>query len=117
MEGDEIAHAEKGGSNVEGDEIAHSKTKNFDDEFGDDGGAPDHGTGRRPEEELEFPESGTKLRAQPFVHVQPSSVERPRRATSSSQQTNEQVSNEAPTAGEMERWKTSSPTFKSHFNL
>ncbi|KAL2614097.1 hypothetical protein R1flu_025789 [Riccia fluitans] len=57
MEEDEIAHAEKGGSNVEGDEIAHAETENFDDEFGDDGGAPDYETGRRPEEELEFPES------------------------------------------------------------
>ncbi|KAL2632497.1 hypothetical protein R1flu_003976 [Riccia fluitans] len=101
VEGDEIAHAEKGGwGGGEGkeDEIAHAETENFDDEFGDDGGAPDDETGRRPEEELEFPESGTKLGAQPFIHVQPSFVERPRRATSSSQQTNEQVSNEAPTA-------------------
>ncbi|KAL2651051.1 hypothetical protein R1flu_019179 [Riccia fluitans] len=98
VEGDESAHADKGGSRGEGDEIAHAKTENFDDEFGDDGGAPDDETGRKLEEELEFPESGTKLGAQPFIHVQPSSVERPRRATSSSQQTNEQVSNEAPTA-------------------
>ncbi|KAL2642797.1 hypothetical protein R1flu_010384 [Riccia fluitans] len=87
----------EGGFPVEGDKIAHAETENFDDEFGDDGGAPDDEMGRRPEEELEFPESGTKLGAQPFVHVQ-SFVERPRRATSSSQQTNEQVSNEAPTA-------------------
>ncbi|KAL2624009.1 hypothetical protein R1flu_008254 [Riccia fluitans] len=60
-----------------GDDIAHAETKNFD-EFGDDGGAPDY--------------------EQPFIHVQPSSVERPPRATSSSQQKNEQVSNKAPTA-------------------
>ncbi|KAL2644440.1 hypothetical protein R1flu_012027 [Riccia fluitans] len=63
VEGDEIAHAKKGGLNVEGDEIAHAETENFDDEFGDDGGAPDDETERRPEEELEFPESGTKLGA------------------------------------------------------
>ncbi|KAL2642770.1 hypothetical protein R1flu_010357 [Riccia fluitans] len=98
VEGDEIAHAEKGGLNVEGDEFAHAKTENFDDEFGDDGSTPDDETGRRLDEELEFPESGTKLGAQPFVHVQPSFVERPCRTTSSSQQMNEQVSNEAPTA-------------------
>ncbi|KAL2650256.1 hypothetical protein R1flu_018384 [Riccia fluitans] len=77
VEGDEPAHAEKGGSEGEGDEIAHAETENLDDEFGDDGGAPDD--------------------EQPFIHVQPSSVERQPRATSS-QQTNEQVSNEAPTA-------------------
>ncbi|KAL2644528.1 hypothetical protein R1flu_012115 [Riccia fluitans] len=69
MKEDEIAHAEKGGSNVEGDEIAHAETENFDEEFGDDRGAPDDETGRRLEEELEFPKSGTKLGAQPFVHV------------------------------------------------
>ncbi|KAL2644196.1 hypothetical protein R1flu_011783 [Riccia fluitans] len=46
MEGDEIAHAKKGGSNVEGDEIAHEEIENFDDEFGDDGGAPDDETGK-----------------------------------------------------------------------
>ncbi|KAL2643053.1 hypothetical protein R1flu_010640 [Riccia fluitans] len=62
----------------EGDEIADAETENFDNEFGDDGGAPDD--------------------EQPFIHVQPSSVERPPRATSSSQQSNEEVSNEAPTA-------------------
>ncbi|KAL2621016.1 hypothetical protein R1flu_001221 [Riccia fluitans] len=78
VEGDEPAHAEKGGSGGEGDEIADAETENFDNEFGDDGGAPDD--------------------EQPFIHVQPSSVERPPRATSSSQQTNEEVSNEAPTA-------------------
>ncbi|KAL2613430.1 hypothetical protein R1flu_025122 [Riccia fluitans] len=88
----------EGGSNVEGDEIAHAKTENFDEEFGDDGGGPDDEMGRRPEEELEFPKSGTRFGAEPFVHVQLSSVERPRRATMSSQQTNEQVSNETPTA-------------------
>ncbi|KAL2651779.1 hypothetical protein R1flu_019907 [Riccia fluitans] len=77
VEGDEPAHAEKGGSEGEGDEIAHAETENLDDEFGDDGGAPDD--------------------EQPFIHVQPSSVERQPRATSS-QQTNERVSNEAPTA-------------------
>ncbi|KAL2629941.1 hypothetical protein R1flu_014627 [Riccia fluitans] len=48
---------------VRGDEIAHAETENFDDEFGDDGSAPDDETGRRPEEELEFPKSGTKLGA------------------------------------------------------
>ncbi|KAL2635804.1 hypothetical protein R1flu_007283 [Riccia fluitans] len=89
----------EGGSNVEGDENAHAETENFDEEFGDDGGVPNDETGRRPEEELEFPKSGTSFGAQPFVHVQLSSVERPRRATSSSQQTNEQVSNETPTVG------------------
>ncbi|KAL2641679.1 hypothetical protein R1flu_009266 [Riccia fluitans] len=77
VEGDELAHAEKGGSGEEGDEIADAKTENFDNEFGDDGCAPDD--------------------EQPFIHVQPSSVERPPRATSSLQQTNEEVSNEAPT--------------------
>ncbi|KAL2642047.1 hypothetical protein R1flu_009634 [Riccia fluitans] len=86
------------GRGGEGDEIGHAETENFDDEFGDDGATPDDEMGRRPEEELEFPKSGTKLGAQPFIHVQPSSVERPGRATSSSQHTNEQVSNEAPTA-------------------
>ncbi|KAL2623881.1 hypothetical protein R1flu_008126 [Riccia fluitans] len=98
VEGDEPVHAKKGGSGGEGDEIAHVETENFDDEFGDYGGAPDDKTGRRLKEELEFPKSGTKLGAQPFIHVQPSSVERPPRATSSSQQTNEQVRNKAPTA-------------------
>ncbi|KAL2641964.1 hypothetical protein R1flu_009551 [Riccia fluitans] len=88
----------EGGSNVEGDEIAHAETENFDVEFGDDGDAPDDETGRRPEEELEFLESGTSFGAQPFVHVQSTFVEQPRRATSSSQQMNEQVSNETPTA-------------------
>ncbi|KAL2632697.1 hypothetical protein R1flu_004176 [Riccia fluitans] len=88
----------EGGSNVEGDEFAHAETENFDEEFGDDGGSLDDETGRRPEEELEFPKSGTSFGAQPFVHVQPPFVERPRRATLSSQQTNEQVSNETPTA-------------------
>ncbi|KAL2622052.1 hypothetical protein R1flu_002257 [Riccia fluitans] len=78
VEGDEPAHAEKGGSGGEGDEIADAETENFDNEFGDDGGALDD--------------------EQSFIHVQPSSVERPPRATSSSQQTNEEVSNEAPTA-------------------
>ncbi|KAL2644169.1 hypothetical protein R1flu_011756 [Riccia fluitans] len=93
VEGDEIAHTEKGSSREEGDEIARAETENFVDEFGDDGGAgaPDNETGRRPKEELEFLESGTKLGAQPFIHVQPSSAERPRRATSSSEQTNEQM--------------------------
>ncbi|KAL2611788.1 hypothetical protein R1flu_023480 [Riccia fluitans] len=95
VEVDENAHAEKGGLNVEGDEIAHA---NFDEEFGDDGGALDDEMGWRPEEELEFPESGTRFGAQPFVHVQPSSMERPCRGTSSSQHTNEEVSNETPTA-------------------
>ncbi|KAL2633913.1 hypothetical protein R1flu_005392 [Riccia fluitans] len=89
----------EGGSNVEGDENAHAKTENFDEELQDDGGAPNDEMERRPEEELEFPESDTSFGAQPFVHVQPSSVERPRRATSSSQFTNEQVSNETPTVG------------------
>ncbi|KAL2611384.1 hypothetical protein R1flu_023076 [Riccia fluitans] len=78
VEGDEPAHVEKGGSEGEGDEIAHAETENLDNEFGDDRGAPDD--------------------EQPFIHVQPSSVERQPRATSSSQQTNEQVSNEAPIA-------------------
>ncbi|KAL2635243.1 hypothetical protein R1flu_006722 [Riccia fluitans] len=41
VEGDEPAHAEKGGSGGEGDEIADAETENFDNEFGDDGGAPD----------------------------------------------------------------------------
>ncbi|KAL2631542.1 hypothetical protein R1flu_016228 [Riccia fluitans] len=54
VEGDEPAHAKKGGSGGEGDEIAHAETETFNDEFGDDGGAPDDETGRRPEEELEF---------------------------------------------------------------
>ncbi|KAL2636072.1 hypothetical protein R1flu_007551 [Riccia fluitans] len=95
VEGDEPAHAEKGGSEGEGDEIAHAETENLDDEFGDDGGAPDD--------------------EQPFIHVQPSSVERQPRETSS-QQTNEQVSNEAPTA--RSEWETSSiPTFESRFSL
>ncbi|KAL2629818.1 hypothetical protein R1flu_014504 [Riccia fluitans] len=53
----------EGGSNVEGDENTHAKTENFDEEFGDDGGAPDDETGRRQEEELEFPESGTSFGA------------------------------------------------------
>ncbi|KAL2635997.1 hypothetical protein R1flu_007476 [Riccia fluitans] len=88
----------EGGSNVEGDEIAHAETENFDEEFGDDGGAHDDETRRRPEEELQSPESGTRIGAQPFIHVQPSSMERPRRGTSSPQQTNEEVSNETPTA-------------------
>ncbi|KAL2620771.1 hypothetical protein R1flu_000976 [Riccia fluitans] len=88
----------EGGLNVGGDEIAHAETENFDQEFGDDGGAPDDETGRRPDEELEFPKSGTRFGAQSFVHVQPSSVERPRRATSSSQQMDKQISNETPTA-------------------
>ncbi|KAL2633346.1 hypothetical protein R1flu_004825 [Riccia fluitans] len=43
----------EGSSNVEVDENAHVETENFDEEFGDDGGAPDDETGRRPEEELE----------------------------------------------------------------
>ncbi|KAL2628865.1 hypothetical protein R1flu_013551 [Riccia fluitans] len=78
----------------EGDEIAHAETENYDNEFGDDGGAPNDETGRRLEEELE-----AQPGAQPFIHVQPSSVERlPRATSSSSQQTNEEVSNEAPTA-------------------
>ncbi|KAL2628692.1 hypothetical protein R1flu_013378 [Riccia fluitans] len=84
VEGDEPAHAEKGGSGGEGDEIVHAESENFDDEFGDDGGAPYDETEKRSEEELE-----AQPRAQPFIHVQPSSVERPHRATSSSQQTNE----------------------------
>ncbi|KAL2642622.1 hypothetical protein R1flu_010209 [Riccia fluitans] len=71
-----VSTGNEGGSNVEVDENGHAETENFDEEFGDDGGAPDDEMGRRPEEELE---------AQPFVHVQPSFVERPRRATSSSQ--------------------------------
>ncbi|KAL2611709.1 hypothetical protein R1flu_023401 [Riccia fluitans] len=88
----------EGDSNVGGDEIAHAETENFDEEFGDDRGPPDNEMGRRPEEELEFPKSGTSFGAQPFVHVQLSFVERPRRATSSSQQMNEEVSNETPKA-------------------
>ncbi|KAL2632789.1 hypothetical protein R1flu_004268 [Riccia fluitans] len=88
----------EGGSNVEGDEFAHAETENFNEEFGDDGGAPDDEMGRRPEEELEIPKSGTSFGAQSYVHVQPSSVERPHKATLSLQQTNEQVSNETPTA-------------------
>ncbi|KAL2653491.1 hypothetical protein R1flu_021619 [Riccia fluitans] len=88
VEVDENAHAKKGGSNVEGDEIAHAETENFDEEFGNDRGVPDNEMGRRPEEELEYPESGTRFGAHPFVHVQPSSVERPRRGTSSSQEMN-----------------------------
>ncbi|KAL2613556.1 hypothetical protein R1flu_025248 [Riccia fluitans] len=88
----------EGGSNVEGDEITHAENENFNEEFGDDGGAPDEETGRRPKEELEFPKSGTSFGAQPFVHVQPSSMEQLCRAILSLQQTNEQVSNETPTA-------------------